>query len=57
MTNLLIFLFFFIALCLFSVIFVGMSLCEHHSSELEPFDREPTDNDYADNEDNVIFKV
>ncbi|MCX7100085.1 MAG: hypothetical protein NTX38_00955 [Methylobacter sp.] len=57
MTNLLIFLFFFIILCLFAVIFVGMALYEHHSSELEPFDWEPADDDYPGNEDNVIFKA
>jgi len=56
MTNLLIFLFFFLLICLFVVIFVGMALFEHHSSELEPFDCEATDGLYPDNEDNVIFR-
>jgi len=56
MTNLLIFLFFFLLICLFSVIFVGMALFEHHSSELEPSDGESTDSLYPDNEDNVIFR-
>jgi len=57
MTNLLIFLFFFLLLCLFTVIFVGMALFEHHSSELKPYDWESTDSLYPDNEDNVIFKA
>jgi len=56
MTNLLIFLFFFLLICLFSVIFVGMALFEHHSSELDPLDNEPAAGDYRENEDNVIFR-
>jgi len=56
MTNLLIFLFFFLFICLFAVIFVGMALFEHLSSELEPFDWDPADGDYRENEDNVIFR-
>jgi len=56
MTNLLIFLFFFLLICLFSVIFVGMALFELHSSELDPLDNEPAAGDYRENEDNVIFR-
>lgn len=58
MSDLLIFIFFFILICLFSVLFVGMALWEHHSSELE-FDWDPTDGDrfpYMEEEDNVIFR-
>jgi len=57
MTNLLIFLLFFLAVCLFTVIFVGMALFEHHSEEIEDDEWESGEPYNPYEEDNVIFKA
>jgi len=59
MTNLLFFLFFFLLICLFAVIFVGMTLLEYHVDGLDSIDYDPGEIDdtyYPDDEDNVIFR-
>jgi len=58
MTNLLIFLCFFLAICFFLVIFVGMAIFGHLASEFDnAFEEGEIDATYyPDDEDNVIFR-